>query len=56
MEAETAGLGVDTLQDYIDIATEEGFLDLAADCGFTDPISAETIRGIAETIRDHFGL
>lgn len=56
MEADTGGLGVDTLQDYIDTATEEDFLDLAADCGFTDPISAETIRGIAETIRGHFGL
>ena len=56
MEAETAGLGVDTLNDYIDIATEEDFLDLAADCGLTDPISAKTIRGIADTIRDHFGL
>lgn len=56
MESETGGLGVDTLNDYIDTASEEGFLDLAADCGFTDPISAETIRGIAETIRDHFGL
>lgn len=56
MEAETAGLGVDTFNDYIDIATEEEFSDLAADCGFTDPVSAETIRGIAETIRDHFGL
>lgn len=56
MEAQTEGLGVDTLHDYIDIATEEDFLALAADCGFTDPISAETIRGIAETIRDHFGL
>ena len=56
MELETKGLGVDTLNDYIDIATEEEFLALAADCGFTDPISAETVRGIAETIRDHFGL
>ena len=56
MEAETAGLGVDTLNDYIDIATEEDFLELAADCGLTDPISAKTIRGIAETIRDHFEL
>ena len=56
MEAESDGLGVDTLNDYIDIATEEDFFDLASDCGFTDPISAETIEGIAETIRDHFGL
>ena len=56
MEAESKGLGVDTLNDYIDIALEEDFLDLAKDCGMTDPISAETIRGIADTIKDHFAL
>ena len=56
MEQDEKGLGVDTLNDFIDIATEEEFLDVCADCGFTDPLSAETIRGIAETIRDHFGL
>ena len=56
MEAESKGLGVDTLNDYIDIALEEDFLDLAKDCGMTDPISAETIRGIADTIKGHFAL
>lgn len=56
MEQETPGLGVDTLNDYIDIATEEDFLDLAADCGLTDPLSPKTVKGIAETIREHFGL
>ena len=56
MEAETAGSGVDTLNDWIDLATEEGFFDLAADCGMTDPISPETIRGIADTIKAHFGM
>ena len=35
---------------------EGDFLELAEECGMTDPISAETIRGIAETIKDHFGL
>ena len=56
MEAETPGLGVETLCDYIDIALEGDFLELAEECGMTDPISAETIHGIAETIKDHFGL
>ena len=56
MEAETPGLGVDTLSDYIEIAAEESFSDLAADCGFTDPVSPETVCGIAETISGHFGL
>ena len=56
MAAETAGSGVDTLNDWIDLATEEGFFDLAADCGMTDPISPETIRGIADTIKAHFGM
>ena len=56
MESESSGSGVKTLCDYIDRATEESFLRLAADCGFTSPISAETIHGIAGTIKEHFDL
>lgn len=56
IEAKHSGDGVQMLNDFIDTAVEKDFLDACEACGFADPLSDETVKGIADTIRAHFAL